>query len=166
MKKLLEVQRQVKSVKKSGYNSFQKYNYVQLEDILNALRPYLEGCVLTQSIKTGESKIVERQDAYYSECSCVVVTTLTDVETKESVSVESLGYALDKNSDKATYKAQTGGRKYGLLMLFSLDTGEAEPEDDGVSSSSSRSSKATTATPTVTSRTDVQPQQTKRTSLF
>lgn len=164
MKKLLEIQRQVKSVKKSGYNSFQKYNYVQLEDVLNALRPHLEGCVLTQSIKTGESKIVERQDAYYSECSCVVVTTLTDVETKESVSVESLGYALDKNSDKATYKAQTGGRKYGLLMLFSLDTGEAEPEDDGVSHSSSHSNKTTTSAPTVTSRTDAQ--QTKRTSLF
>lgn len=158
MKKLLEIQRQVKSVKKSGYNSFQKYNYVQLEDILNALRPYLEGCVLTQSIKTGESKIVERQDAYYSECTCVVVTTLTDAETKESVSVESLGYALDKNSDKATYKAQTGGRKYGLLMMFSLDTGESEPEDDGVSQKSTATSKPVATTPTQ--------QQTKKATLF
>jgi hypothetical protein len=157
MKKLLEIQRQVKSVKKSGYNSFQKYNYVQLEDILNALRPHLEGCVLTQSIKTGESKIVERQDAYYSECTCVVVTTLIDVETKESVSVESLGYALDKNSDKATYKAQTGGRKYGLLMMFSLDTGESEPEDDGVSPKSTATTKPVATTPT---------QQTKKATLF
>jgi hypothetical protein len=156
MKKLLEIQRQVKSVKKSGYNSFQKYNYVQLEDILNVLRPHLEGCVLTQSIKTGESKIVERQDAYYSECTCVVVTTLTDAETKESVSVESLGYALDKNSDKATYKAQTGGRKYGLLMMFSLDTGESEPEDDGVSPKSTATSKPVATTPT----------QTKKATLF
>ena len=158
MKKLLEIQRQVKSVKKSGYNSFQKYNYVQLEDILNVLRPHLEGCVLTQSIKTGESKIVERQDAYYSECTCVVVTTLTDAETKESVSVESLGYALDKNSDKATYKAQTGGRKYGLLMMFSLDTGESEPEDDGVNHKSTATSK-----PVATPSTQ---QQTKKATLF
>lgn len=158
MNKLLEVQRQVKSVKKSGYNSFQKYNYVQLEDILNALRPHLEGCVLTQSIKTGESKIVERQDAYYSECTCVVVTTLIDAETKESISVESLGYALDKNSDKATYKAQTGGRKYGLLMMFCLDTGESEPEDDGTSHKTTATSKPV-ATPTTQ-------QQTKKASLF
>lgn len=146
MNKLHNIQRQVKSVKKSGYNSFQKYNYVQLEDILNVLRPHLEGCILTQSIKSGESHIVERQDAYYSECSCVVVTTLTDTETKESVSIESLGYALDKNSDKATYKAQTGGRKYGLLMMFSLDTGESEPEDDGTTTTNH---KATTTTATV-----------------
>lgn len=130
MDKLLEIQRQVKSVKKTGFNAFQKYSYVQLEDILNVLRPHLVGCTLTQSVKSGSSQIVERQDAYYSECSCVIRTTLTDTETKESVFVESLGYALDKNSDKATYKAQTGGRKYGLLMLFALDTGESEPEQD------------------------------------
>ena len=121
MNKLLEIQRQVKSVKKSGYNSFQNYKYVQLEDILNALRPYLEGCTLTQTIKSGETRIVEREGCFYTECSCVVTTCLTDVETTECVFVESLGYALDKNSDKSTYKAQTGGRKYGLLMMFALE---------------------------------------------
>jgi hypothetical protein len=74
------------------------------------------------------------------------------------VSVESLGYALDKNSDKATYKAQTGGRKYGLLMMFSLDTGESEPEDDGVSQKSTATSKPVATTPTQ--------QQTKKATLF
>ena len=162
MLKLLEIQRQVKSVKKSGYNSFQKYNYVQLEDILNVLRPYLEGCTLTQTIKSGESHIVERQDCFYSECSCVVVTTLTDTKTNESVSVESLGYALDKNSDKSTYKAQTGGRKYGLLMMFCLDTGEAEPEDDGTTARSKATATATPATPKAVATTPA----TKKVSLF
>lgn len=130
MKKLLDIQNKVKSVKKTGFNSFQKYAYVQLEDILNVVRPHLDGCTLTQSIKSGHSQFVDRPDAFYSECSCVVVTTLTDTETNESISVETLGYALDKNGDKSTYKAQTGGRKYGLLMLFALDTGESEPEQD------------------------------------
>jgi hypothetical protein len=162
MNKLLEIQRQVKSVKKSGYNSFQNYKYVQLEDILNALRPYLEGCTLTQTIKSGETRIVEREGCFYTECSCVVTTCLTDVETTECVFVESLGYALDKNSDKSTYKAQTGGRKYGLLMLFALDTGESEPEDDGTSHSTSSSRKTTSATvPATTKTTDH-----KKVSLF
>jgi hypothetical protein len=156
MNKLLEIQRQVKSVKKSGYNSFQNYKYVQLEDILNALRPYLEGCTLTQTIKSGETRIVEREGCFYTECSCVVTTCLTDVETTECVFVESLGYALDKNSDKSTYKAQTGGRKYGLLMMFALDTGESEPEDDGVSHKSTATSK-----PSATTQTQQQ-QQTKK----
>lgn len=155
MNKLLEIQRQVKSVKKSGYNSFQKYNYVQLEDILNVLRPHLEGCTLTQSVKSGETRIVERQDAYYSECSCVITTCLTDVETTECVFVESLGYALDKNSDKATYKAQTGGRKYGLLMLFALDTGDSEPEDDGTTNQ-----KPTATVPASSAKTSTQPKAT------
>lgn len=161
MNKLLEIQRQVKSVKKSGYNSFQNYKYVQLEDILNALRPYLGGCTLTQTIKSGETRIVEREGCFYTECSCVVTTCLTDVETTECVFVESLGYALDKNSDKSTYKAQTGGRKYGLLMMFALDTGESEPEDDGTSNSTSSSKTTPAAATTKTTTTNL-----KKVSLF
>lgn len=130
--KLSTIQKSVKSVKKTGYNNFQKYAYAQIQDILEALRPHLNGLTLTQSAHSGKSSIVDRSDAYYSECSVVITTTLTDTETNESVSVDALGYALDKNSDKATYKALTGGRKYGLLMLFNLDTDGDDPEKDSV----------------------------------
>jgi hypothetical protein len=128
--KLESIQKKVTSIRKTGYNKFQKYSYVQLQDILDALRPHLVGLTLTQTVAEFTTNRIESGDAFYTECSCRVETVLTDTETGELRVVSSIGYALDKNGDKAPYKAMTGGRKYGLLLMFSLDTNEDEPEDD------------------------------------
>ena len=60
----------------------------------------------------------------------MVETTLTDSESGEKVRNVSSGFAMDKNGDKALFKAITGARKYGLSMMFKAHWDSVEPEQD------------------------------------
>ena len=132
--KLHTIQAQVQSVEKNGVNKFQKYNYVTLNDILNAVRPFLKelGLCVFQSTTSHNSKTEFLDEkTFYSMSEVHIDTTLVDTEDNSQITVGSVGYSTDKNGDKAAFKAETGARKYGLLKLFGLDTCEAEPEEDG-----------------------------------
>lgn len=130
--KILEVNRQVTTVEKGGTNNFNKYSYSRLGDILAPLRPVLQklGLVVTQSTIPLHNKIEEIGTKYYSNSAVQCTTTVFDTETGESLSVESVGFSMDANGDKAAYKAITGARKYGITSIFCLDWDAVEPEDD------------------------------------
>ena len=144
--KLHKIQSSIRSVAKNGVNNFQKYSYVTLNDILNAVRPSLSelGLVVFQSVESSEADIqfVDGK-TYHSKARVHMTTTLVDIEDNTQISVGSVGFSTDKNGDKAAFKAETGARKYGLLKLFALDTQEAEPESDG--SEPTRQAKAPAA---------------------
>lgn len=125
MKKLTEVQRNLKA-NKSKYNNFGKYRYRSCEDILEAVKPLLEGMTLVIS-----DELVLIGDRYYIKATAVI----KDVETGETES--STAYArepLDKkgmDESQITGTASSYARKYALNGLLCIDdTKDADTMDN------------------------------------
>lgn len=125
MKKLTEVQRNLKA-NKSKFNSFGKYRYRSCEDILEAVKPLLEGMTLVIS-----DELVLIGDRYYIKATAVI----KDVETGETES--STAYArepLDKkgmDESQITGTASSYARKYALNGLLCIDdTKDADTMDN------------------------------------
>lgn len=131
--KLLTIQTELTKVTKGGTNDYAKYKYARLGDVLDAIRPHLaiHNLVLTQSHTLIDASVDYNEKAHYAKATVVVTTTLTDIETGETIINECPGFAMDKNGDKGLYKALTGARKYSLVSLFNLDWDAQDPEDDG-----------------------------------
>ena len=132
LSKIREINIRVQNIEKGGENKFAKYSYARLGDILSPIRPLLieYGLVVTQSTQPIDNHIEVHDDKYYSVSSCTCVTTVYDTLSGTSLSVDSVGFAMDSKGDKACYKAITGARKYGITELFNLDWDAVEPEDD------------------------------------
>ena len=113
MEILNNIQSELK-VPKNQYNKFGEYNYRSCEDILSAVKPFLNGAVLTLS-----DDIVQVGDRYY------VKATATLTHNDQSVSVSA--YAREVEDKKKMDLAQITGacssyaRKYALNGLFLLD---------------------------------------------
>jgi hypothetical protein len=128
--KILQVQKQLVPLEKSGKNTFQKYAYSTAGDVLEPARQAcnLHNLVINASVTSHN---VEAGKA------CVVVTvTLTDPETGEFTSYSAPGYAENfshekgkPTGDKALYVAITGATKYAIRTLFCLPS-EDDPERD------------------------------------
>lgn len=111
--KLEKIQKELKAPK-NQYNSFGGYNYRSCEDIMQAVKPLLEGCVLTIS-----DELLAIGDRYYIKATA----TLEDNEDKISVSA----YARESETKKGMDASQITGasssyaRKYALNGLFLID---------------------------------------------
>lgn len=132
LEKIYEVNKRVTCVDKGGTNTFNKYDYSRLGDILAPLRPLLTelGLVVVQSVTSLDNHVEEHGGKFYTVSSVSCVTALHDIENGYSMTVNSVGFSMDVQGDKAAYKATTGARKYGMTMLFNLDWDAVEPEDD------------------------------------
>lgn len=111
--KLEAIQKEL-SAPKNQYNSFGKYHYRSCEDILWAVKPLLDGCVL---IVTDEMQLIG--DRFY------LVATARISDGKDSI--EAKGYAREELQKKGMDSAQLTGatssyaRKYALNGLFAID---------------------------------------------
>lgn len=111
--KLAKIQATLKAPK-NQFNSFGKYNYRSCEDILEAVKPLLNGLVLTVS-----DEIVLIGDRYY------VRATATLTDGKEGIT--NPAYAREEDNKKGMDASQLTGatssyaRKYALAGLFLLD---------------------------------------------
>ena len=111
--KLEKIQKELKAPK-NQYNSFGGYNYRSCEDIMQAVKPLLEDCVLTIS-----DELLAIGDRYYIKATA----TLEDNEDKISVSA----YARESETKKGMDASQITGasssyaRKYALNGLFLID---------------------------------------------
>ena len=121
--RILAVQDELTPVKKKGVNTFHKYTYATEADILATLNPLLVKHGLTHYV-TQDSATVEPGKATVR-----VKLSIIDAATGDDLSANAWGYAEDKNSDKALYKAVTGATKYAYLKFFGLST-EDDPEND------------------------------------
>lgn len=127
-KKILEVQKVLEPLEKSGRNDFHKYSYASASDVL---LPVQQACNIHGLIVVADcidSKIEPGR------ASCMIKLTVADSETGESLSVSAPGYAEDwsykdnrPNGDKAIYKAVTGATKYAVRSFFCLPS-EDDPE--------------------------------------
>lgn len=111
--KLATIQQEL-NVPKENFNDFGKYEYRSCEDILQALKPILNGAVI---LLTDE--IVQIGERYY------VQATATLAEGEESISTKA--YAREEETKKGmdgsqiTGSASSYARKYALNGLFAID---------------------------------------------
>lgn len=111
--KLSEIQKSLVAPK-SQENKFGGYKYRSCEDILNALKPHLDGLTVTIS-----DEMICLGDRFYIKATA----TLSDGES----SVSSTGYAREELAKKGMDSSQITGstssyaRKYALNGLFAID---------------------------------------------
>lgn len=123
--KLVNARRNLRAVKKTGKNTFQKYDYYTQEDIDNAVRPLLdaEGVVLLTTV-TGYQ--YESDGKFIT---CQMEFLFIDSESGESVSTTYFGIGKGTD-DKGLYAAYTGAYKYGIMKTFGLSETADEVEHD------------------------------------
>ena len=116
-KKLVEIQSAIKAPK-SQYNKFGKYYYINIEDIQEAVKPYLKETKTTLVISDEIECIGDR---YY------IKATATLIDTEEGDSVSVSAFARESLDRKGMDDAQVTGtsssyaRKYALSGLLLLD---------------------------------------------
>lgn len=121
-------------VAKSGYNAFQKYNYVMEKDLLDAVR---EELVKNKLLITMSVESIERNKDLTT---VRTKHTILDVDSGETLEVWSAGEGKDSTKDdvggdKACPKAITSASKYFWLKFFLL-SGNDDPENDSKDSKS------------------------------
>lgn len=129
--KLLKIQKELKAPK-SQLNAFGKYNYRSCEDILEAVKPLLEGvglCLSDEMVLIGDRYYVKATVKLYDGDEVICVTAYAREE-------------LDKkgmDSSQITGAASSYARKYALNGLFLIDdttdsdaTNKKKKDDDTV----------------------------------
>src|SRR5258705_9977122 len=127
------VMNEVHVVAKRGENEFHRYRYATMGDILKEITPLLgrHGIVIFQS-ETGR--------AMFDEDNVIAIEYAFTVahasgETWPHV-IKQTGVSTCRNSkggwdDKSLNKCHTAARKYFLLALFQIPTGEEDDADQG-----------------------------------
>ena len=127
--KLVKVQSELKAPK-SKFNSFGKYNYRSLEDILEGVKPLLAKYNATLVIADGVEQVGDR---YYIQAKA----TFIDTENGESISNTALAReSTDKkgmDDSQITGTASSYARKYALNGLFLIDdTKDADTDENRI----------------------------------
>jgi len=108
------------AVPKKGYNAHHKYNFSNLEDYAGVIEPQLAPNGL--QVITSVHEVIHRDGNRVT-----LALALRLIHTSgQWIETDCIGEGVDPQ-DKATYKAITGGRKYGLACLFGLVTSD-DPE--------------------------------------
>ena len=110
----------VHSIRKTGYNEFDDYAFVEEAEVVRILRAALTEAGLSLSVAASD---IVRSDAVQqgTNYTLKMTFTLTDTETGYSEQLPWLAMGADAG-DKAVYKAYTSGVKYFLLKTFLLPT--------------------------------------------
>jgi len=139
-KKMAKVMKSIKTVKKTGFNSYQKYSYTTEADLMNAVRDELikENIFIFTSVE-GVEKVGDLT-------TCKVLNTFIDTDSGESFSVYSFGQGQN-NSGKGIYISLTGAYKYMLQKNLMLPS-EDDPENDSFNSADKTTPNKTTPTST------------------
>jgi len=122
-KKLLEIQKNLK-VPKAQKNAFGNYNYRSCEDILESVKPLLNGVILTLT-----DDIISVSDRVYVKATA----TLTDGADTITTSAMAREPIAKKGMDESqiTGAASSYARKYALNGLFCIDdTRDADTMDN------------------------------------
>jgi len=130
---LVRIQKDLKAPK-GQYNKFSNFYYRSCEDILEAVKPLLNGCYLTLS-----DKIVVSQDRFYVEARARICN-------ENGQSIEVPAYAREAEDKKGMDAAQITGaassyaRKYALNGLFAIDDNKDADAKEGKKTGSKKTS--------------------------
>lgn len=120
---LSEIQQKLK-VPKSQFNKFANFNYRSLEDIQEAIKPLLNGAVLTL-----EDEIVMIGDRYYVKATAKI--TLNDENIITTAYAREAETKKGMDDSQITGSASSYARKYALNGLFAIDDSrDADTQDN------------------------------------
>jgi ERF superfamily len=127
------VMNEVHTVAKRGVNEFHRYRYARMEDILQEITPRLgkHGLVIFQS-ETGRA-MFDEDNVIAVEYSFTVahVSGETWAQPLRQTGVSTCRNSKGGWDDKSLNKCHTAARKYFLLALFQIPTGEEADADLG-----------------------------------
>jgi hypothetical protein len=130
-KKLSEIQKNLVAPK-GQWNDFSKFHYRSCEDILAAVKPHLDGLILTVT-----DDVVAVGDRVY------VKATATISSGSQSISCSAFAReALEKkgmDASQITGSASSYARKYALNGLFAIDDSRDADHDSGSAQETSKS---------------------------
>lgn len=121
--KLVDIQKNLK-VPKNNKNSFGNYNYRSFEDILEGVKPLLDGCSLVIN-----DEVLNIGNRYYIKA----IATLSDGKDSIVATAFAREAEVKKGMDEAqiTGSASSYARKYALNGLFAIDdTKDADGMDN------------------------------------
>jgi hypothetical protein len=130
IEKLVEIASEIRNIEKGGRNESQKYSFVQEADVVRRVWPeFLKRGILFYPIERTIHSIVEYKTAKGADSFLTTVTSVWRALDDEgrTLDVASLGQGTDTGGDKGVYKALTGDKKYAVLQLLGIATGE-DPE--------------------------------------
>jgi hypothetical protein len=135
---IANVMAEVHTVAKRGGNTFHNYRYATMGDILKEITPLLgkHGLVIFQS---------DTRRAMFDDENVIAVEyafTVAHISGETSPPLRQTGVSTCRNTkggwdDKALNKCHTAARKYFLLALFQIPTGEEDDADQGASAAGS-----------------------------
>ena len=121
--RMLAIMEEAGSMKKEGFNDFNKYSYVKESDVAKKFQELLvkHGVFCYSSVEEVRSKQVESAKGKPNILSTVKMQyTFVNVDNPEDqMQVGAAGDGMD-TGDKAIYKALTGAHKYVLIRNFNL----------------------------------------------
>lgn len=145
-------------VKKSGYNSFHKYNYATEGDFLALVKPLLDSeklaVVASQESVTREELEPTTRGRRQWLTTVKMSFKLIDGDSGYSETLTAFGTGVD-SEDKGLYKAITGCVKYFISKLFLIETGddpERENENETGDSNKGEGNKPTATVKTLATR--------------
>lgn len=127
--KIASIMGDLDRIPKSGYNKQFDYKFVTESDVVGAVRPLMakNKLVMIPSIRRYSVKDHKGRNSTMYIGTIEIKWTIIDGESGESVSFSMIGKGVD-NMEKDIYKAITGNKKYALITLFMIDSGD-DPEN-------------------------------------
>lgn len=133
--KIANIQQDIHTVIKSGYNEHFKYKFAKERDVIAEVRPLLgrEGIAITHTLlkeeeiehgvtSTGSKKYLTKLTLKFR------LTNVKDIA--DFIEVDSIGSGQD-GEDKGVPKAYTMALKYMLSKMFLIETGDDAEQDKG-----------------------------------
>ncbi len=143
--KLFKAMSEIETIKKSGFNKHQGYQYSTEADLIEATKEAIVNnriLVLTSTETKDVMKLnkADKNGGTKETLLTIVNTkhTFVDIDTGASFEVSSTGTGWD-DTDKGVFKAITGAMKYFMSKNF-LVASEDDPEADGANPSYVRTS--------------------------
>lgn len=135
--KLVDIMGEAGTIKKEGFNEFNKYSYVKESDVAEKLQGLFvkhKVFVLSSVDQVSEEQVTSSTGKPNMYAKVRVIYTFVNAEnTEDRYVVTAYGSGMDVG-DKAAYKALTGAHKYFLIRNFNLGSDEdAEKESPAVS---------------------------------
>lgn len=126
--KLAKIGGAVGTVPKNGWNAVQRYKFVQETDLVAAVRPYFAAAGILLHFSVTEHEIIPRQNPDAKGLLTRIKLHYTVTDGIAVIEGDMDGYGMD-TGDKGVYKAITGAKKYTIMLLLMIDTGD-DPERD------------------------------------
>jgi len=134
-KAIAAIMREIKPIAKNGFNKSQGYSFRSIDDVCNALHPYLakHNVFYTAEVVGQPNRMVlDRFDRKTGQktgstivVSMIVKFTFRSAEDGSAIVVTYPGEGAD-TADKASYKAMSMALKYALIQLFCIPTGQID----------------------------------------